>query len=65
MLAALVLSCDHYSGGLVGYAHCGVRGVDVLTARAAGPVGIYLEFGFVDLYFYVVINLRENKYGGE
>ena len=51
--------------GMVGDAHGGVGGVDVLAAGARGAVGIDLAVAFVDLDIDIVIDHRIGPDGGK
>ena len=48
-LGTLLLRLHHGVGGQVGDAHGGVGGVNALTARAGGAVGVDAQVGLVDL----------------
>ena len=64
-LAALVLALHDDPGRDMRDAHRAVRLVDVLTARAAAAVGVYLQILGADYHFAVVLDLGHHFHGSK
>ena len=65
VLRALVLATGDQAGGDVGDAHGGVGGVDVLSALAAGAVGIDADVFRLDDDFDAVVDFRRDEDAGK
>ena len=49
-------TCHHDASGVVGDAHCRIRGVDVLSPSPGGTVGINPDIGGVNLDLDIIID---------
>src|SRR3954463_16035850 len=65
VLRALLLAGDDDAGRVVGDADGGIGGVDVVTARARGPIRVDPAVGFLDLDVDAVVDHRIDPDGGE
>src|SRR5690606_18557160 len=65
VLRSVVLALDDDAGGHVRDAHGGIGLVDVLAARAAGPVGVDPQVGGVDVDLDRFIDFGVDEHTGE
>ena len=61
-LGLLRLAVNHNPGGIVGEPHCGVRGIDALTAVSGSPHNINPDVLIVDHNVNIFIHLRHNRH---
>ena len=56
------LAVHHDSGGIVGQAHCGIRGIDALAAVSGGAHHVDADILFIDHHIHI-LRLRHDRNG--